>query len=146
MKKYLAFVVLGLMLVLVQPAFSQCGIGGCPVSMNPCDPCMTGAAYPVAPACPTCPPRLTYQPVYEPVAPVIQTVYEPVTTYQARQVASCPTACPTPCPVAVNPCDPCGAYGFTGAAAPMYGGMYYGGAAPIVYEEDEGFFSNLFSF
>lgn len=156
MKKYLALVVLGLMLFFVQPALAVCP-GGCPVTEAPivapapmatgaacpapCPaPMITGPACPVAPACPapcpTCPPKVNYVPVVEPVAPVVQTVVEPVTTYQYRQIATCPNPCPSPC--AAAPISSCAPYGMTGAAAPV--------APAIVYEEDEGFWSDFFGF
>ncbi len=124
MKKYLALAVLGMMLVLVQPALAQCG---CPVSVNPC-PCPI--AQPACPVCPTCPPRLVYQPMLQQVQPVIQTVVEPVMSYRYRQVATCPC---DPC----NPCNPCGT---TGAAAPYYGPQ------TILYQGDDGFWSDFFGF
>jgi len=144
MKKYLAIAVLGLMLVLVQPASAQYG---CPVPYDPCCPAcpvvqpacpIVQPACPVCPpvcqpvcqpACPVCPPQLVYQPVLQQVQPVIQTVVEPVMSYRYRQISVCPTQ--------VNPCAP---YGFTGAAAPI--------TAPqtIIYEEDEGFWSDFLGF
>ncbi len=137
MKKYLAIAVLGLMLAIMQPASAQCR---CPVSLNPCCPVQPACpvvqpacpvcppmAQPVCqPACPVCPPQLVYQPVLQQVQPVIQTVVEPVLSYQYRQVAVCP-----------NQCNPCG---ITGAAAPM------AVTQTIIYEKDEGFWSDFFGF
>lgn len=157
MKKYLALAVLGFMLVFAQPSLASAGYGcpvmpACPVCppqvmpacpVEPACPCPTVMpACPVCPqampACPTCPPQLVYQPVLQPVQPVIQTVAEPVMSYRYRQVATCP-----------NTCNPCAPYGMTGAAAPAYGAYGYGyasPAAPIVYEESEGFFEDFFGF
>lgn len=141
MKKYLALAVLGLMLTLVQPAFSQCGCG-CPVALDPCcpqqvcpacpiaQPCQT--CQPVCPACPVCPQQqIVYQPVLQQVQPCYQTVVEPVMSYRYRQVAVCPTS--NPC------CDPCG---ITGAAMPLLTGQ----APAIIYQEKEGFWSDFFGF
>lgn len=169
MKKYLALVVLGLMLALAQPSLASCGYGcGCPVMpacpvQSACPVCpQVMPACPVQPACPVyqqvmpaCP--VTVQPVCAPVQPAcpVCAPVQPACPVCAPIQPACPVM--PACPVTYNTCNPCG-YGMVGAAVPInpccnpcgYGMV--GAAAPIlypqtiIYEEDEGFFEDFFGF
>jgi len=126
MKKYLSMLVpLGLMIILAQPAFSQC----CPVCPQSC--CPTGCAVEVQ--APVCPPQVVYQPkltyqnktICQPqISYQSKTILEPRLSYKAQQIcepkvvyepkAVCPVgaAAPICCPQCPQPL-------LMGAAAPI---------------------------
>jgi hypothetical protein len=134
MKKYLLLpMLLGLFMLIAQPAFSFCSSCSQPI-VAPYSPCLTGCAVPVAPAPQlvyqprvisqvgtTCCPRLSYCPktVLEPVVTYQpRTVLNPVMTYETRTFTSnsvvyepqlvCPQTCGCPTPYMMGAAAPIG--------------------------------------